>query len=125
MKTVLSFLLAGLVASAWMFGSDNVQTLASIYMWVMGGLLIALSLFGSAVFKFSSHSGFEIPVDEDFLNKSFVKYPAFQVLVFSIAIFNCWLAFQNDFVVTSVVYGAGQIMGFTFIQFVKTKMIGE
>lgn len=121
MKTLVSFLIAGLVASAWMFGSENVQVLASIYMWVAGGILIVLSLFGSALFKFVNAAGY-IPKDESFLNQSIVKYPAMQVLVFSLAIFNCWLAFQNNFVVTSVVYGVGQVMGFMFIQFVKNKM---
>ena len=124
MKILVSFLIVGLVACGWIYGNDNVQTLAAIYMWVMGGLLIVLSLLGSALFKFVNTDGY-IPKDEDFLNKSLVKYPVIQALAFSLAIFNCWLAFQNDFVVTSVVYGIGQVMGFTFIQFVKTEMIGE
>lgn len=121
MKILMSFLLAGLVASAWMFGSENVQVLASIYMWVMGGILIVLSLFGSALFKFVNTISY-IQKDESFLNQSIVKSPTMQVLFFSLAIFNCWLAFQNNFVITSVVYGAGQVMGFMLIQFIKNKM---
>lgn len=124
MKTLVSFLNVGLVACGWIYGSENVQILASIFMWVVGGLLIVLSLVGSTVFKFiNSVDG--LPADEDFLNRSLVKNPAMQVLIFGLAIFNSWLAFQNDYVVTSVVYGAGQVMAFMFINFVKNKMLGD